>query len=219
MKFPVLDIEGKETGRFVEVSDEVFAIKPNLHAIYLDVKRYLASQHRGTHKTKTRGEVQGSTRKIRPQKYTGQARLGQLRSPVLRGGGRVFGPVPRDYDIKVNKKVQLLARRSALSIQAQKGNIIVVEDFKLEVPKTKKIVSLVKAVGASDRFTLLIIPEPDRVIYLSARNIPYVELINAYQLNTYIISRAYTLLFTERAIKKVDEWLKPKEKSEANASV
>ncbi len=218
MKFPVLNLEGEQTGRFVEVSDEVFAIQPNWHAIYLDTKRYLASQHRGTHKTKTRGEVQGSTRKIRPQKYTGQARLGQRTSPLLRGGGRVFGPRPRSYAIKVNKKVQLLARRSALSVQAQNGNILVIEDFELEQPRTKRIAEILRVVGASQRFTLFILPEPNRIIYLSARNIPYVETIPAYQLNTYLITRAYTLLFTERAILRVDQWLQP-QKTTHHASV
>ncbi len=210
MKFPVYSITGEETGREVEVPDEVFAIKPHEHVMYLDIKRYLASLHRGTHKTKTRGEVQGSTRKIRPQKHTGQARAGQRTSPIFRGGGRVFGPQPWDYSIKLNKKMQLLARRSALSAQAAKGAIKVVEDFSLEVPKTKEMVKILQALQASDRFTLIVLPEPDRNIYLSARNLPYAEVLPYYSLNTYIIARPYTLLFTEKAILKTGEWLLPK---------
>ncbi len=212
MKFPVYNIQGEPTGREVEVSDEVFGIEPHEHAIYLDVKRYMAALHRGTHKTKTRGEVQGSTRKIRPQKHTGQARAGQRTSPIFRGGGRVFGPQPRDYDIKVNKKVQNLARRSALSLQARQGNILVVEDFQLERPRTKDIAELIQNLKASDRYTLLILPQPDEIIQLSARNLPYVHPIPYYNLNTYLIGRAYTLLFTENAIRKTDQWLQPAKK-------
>ncbi|NPA35107.1 MAG: 50S ribosomal protein L4 [Chlorobi bacterium] len=209
MKFPVYSITGQETGREVEVPDNVFSIEPNEHVMYLDIKRYLASLHRGTHKTKTRGEVQGSTRKIRPQKHTGQARAGQRTSPIFRGGGRVFGPQPRDYSIKLNKKMQNLARRSALSAQAANNAIKVVEDFSIEIPKTKEIIKILEALNASKRFTLLVLPEPNRNIYLSARNLPYVEVLPYYSLNTYIIVRPYTLLFTEKAILKTADWLSP----------
>lgn len=216
LRVPVYTIDGEPTGREIELEPEIFGIKPHMHAIYLDVKRYLASQHRGTHKTKTRGEVQGSTRKIRPQKYTGQARLGQRTSPVLRGGGRVFGPRPRDYSIRLNKKVIRLARRSALALQfaRQQENpdttiFRVLEDFTFEVPRTKQMVRLLEAQKASDRFTLLVMPAPDRNVYLSGRNIPYLEVLPAYQINTYLITRAYTLLITESALQKIQQMLLP----------
>ena len=214
IELPVYTVEGEKTERVVQLAESVFGIQPNMHVIYLDVKRYLASQHRGTHKTKTRGEVQASKRKIRPQKYTGQARLGQRSSPVLRGGGVAHGPRPRDYSIKLNKKVVNLARRSALSLKLkmqletpEQTIFRVIEDFSFEEPKTKKMVRLLTAQKASDRFTILLLPEPDRIIYLSGRNIPYLEVIPFYQLNTYLVSRAYTLLFTESAIKKLEALL------------
>lgn len=216
IELPVLDITGRETGEKVHLSEEVFGIEPHAHAIYLDVKRYLAAHHRGTHSTKTRGEVQGSTRKIRPQKYTGQARAGQRTSPIFRGGGVVFGPKPRDYDIKLNKKVINLARRSALSARLREGAIKVVVDFSLDEPKTKRAVEMLKNLGLDNvGRVLLVVPVMDRNVYLSFRNIPYVDMIQAYQINTYEVMRARHLLFTRSAILKVNEMLMPKSKAHA----
>lgn len=216
IELPVLDITGRDTGEKVYLSEEVFGIEPSAHAIYLDVKRYLAAHHRGTHSTRTRGEVQGSTKKIRPQKYTGQARAGQRTSPIFRGGGVVFGPKPRDYDVKLNKKVINLARRSALSARLRDGAIKVVGDFSFEEPKTKRAVEVLNNLGLNDRRRILVVvPSMDMNVYLSFRNIPYVEVRQAYQLNTYELIRAHHLLFTRKAILKVNEMLLPKAKSHA----
>ena len=205
MEVSVLNIKGQETGKKVELNDSIFGIEPNDHVIYLAVKQYLAAQRQGTHKSKERSEITGSTRKLIRQKGGGGARRGDIKSPVLRGGGRVFGPRPRDYWFKLNKKVKDLARKSALSYKAQQNAVVVVEDFSFETPKTKEFVAIQKALGAEGKKMLLVLPENNSNVFLSARNIQKVQVANAMSLNTYSVMNASVLVMTDNALKVVDE--------------
>jgi large subunit ribosomal protein L4 len=207
MELNVLSITGKETGRKVVLDDAIFAIAPNDHAIYLDVKQYLAANRQGTHKAKERNEVSGSTRKIKRQKGTGGARAGGLRNPLFRHGGRIFGPVPRDYDFKLNKKVKKLARKSALAYKAKENAILVVEDFQLEVPKTKEFLKIQENLNLSNKKSLLVLNEPNKNIYLSSRNLPGSKVVTVSELNTYDIMNASALLFVESSLGKLQEIL------------
>nr|WP_024991649.1 50S ribosomal protein L4 [Hoylesella pleuritidis] len=204
MEVSVLNINGQETGRTVTLNESIFGIEPNDHVIYLDVKQYLANQRQGTAKTKERSEVSGSTRKLGRQKGGGGARRGDINSPVLVGGGRVFGPKPRDYGFKLNKKVKSLARRSALSYKAQENAIVVVEDFTMDVPKTKGFVNIAKNLKVDGKKTLLILPEVNKNVYLSARNLQRSEVMTASSLNTYKVLNADVLVVTENSLKTID---------------
>ena len=205
MEVSVLNIKGQETGKKVELNDAIFGIEPNDHVIYLAVKQYLAAQRQGTHKSKERSEIAGSTRKLIRQKGGGGARRGDIKSPVLRGGGRVFGPQPRDYWFKLNKKVKTLARKSALSYKAQQNAVIVVEDFDFEAPKTKAFVDMQKNLNVDGKKLLLVLPANNKNVYLSARNIQRVEIATASAINTYQVMNANVLVVTENALKLVDE--------------
>ena len=207
MEVSVLNIKGQETGKKVVLNDAIFGIEPNDHVIYLAVNQYLAAQRQGTHKSKERSEITGSTRKLIRQKGGGGARRGDIKSPVLRGGGRVFGPRPRDYWFKLNKKVKLLARKSALSYKAQQNGIVVVEDFDFAAPKTKEVVNLLNNLKVSDKKVLVLLPEVKKNVYLSARNIQRVEVMTASALNTYKVMNANVLVVTENALKLIDETL------------
>jgi large subunit ribosomal protein L4 len=200
MELAVVNIDGKETGRKVKLNDSIFGIEPNDHAIYLDTKQFLANQRQGTHKSKERGEIAASTRKIKRQKGTGTARAGSLKNPLFRGGGRVFGPRPRYYGFKLNKKVKELARKSALSYKASSNNIIVLEDFSFEAPKTKEMVKMGANLNITDKKSLIVLPEQNKNIYLSARNTQGVEVVIASELSTYEIMRASTLVLVESAV-------------------
>lgn len=200
MELAVLNIEGRDTGRKVTLNDSIFGIEPNDHAIYLDTKQYLANQRQGTHKSKERGEIAGSTRKIKRQKGTGTARAGSIKNPLFRGGGRIFGPKPRDYGFKLNKKVKQLARKSALSYKASSNNIIVLEDFSFEAPKTKEMVKLGTNLNLSRKNSVFVLPEQNKNIYLSSRNLQGFEIVTAGELNTYKIMKASTLVLVESAI-------------------
>lgn len=204
MDINVLDIKGQETGRKVTLSESVFGIEPNDHVIYLDVKQYMADQRQGTHKSKERSEVSGSTRKLGRQKGGGGARRGDINSPVLVGGGRVFGPKPRDYRFKLNKKVKNLARRSALSYKAQEQAILVVEDFNFEAPKTKDFVNIAKNLKVDDKKLLLLLPEANKNVFLSARNLQKSHVMVAKDVNTYKILDADVLIVTENSLKAVE---------------
>ncbi|MDX9729589.1 MAG: 50S ribosomal protein L4 [Bacteroidales bacterium] len=200
MELAVVNIEGKETGRKVNLNETIFGIEPNDHAIYLDTKQYLASQRQGTHKAKERNEIMGSTRKLKRQKGTGTARFGSIKNPEFRGGGRIFGPRPRFYGFKLNKKVKQLARKSALSYKARENKIIVLEDFSLEVPKTSKMVGMSINLNLSKKNSLIVLPEQNKNIYLSSRNLQGVEVVTISDLNTYNIMKASTLVLTESAV-------------------
>ena len=199
MELAVLNAQGQETGRKVVLSDAVFGVEANDHAIYLDVKQYLADQRQGTHKAKQRNEVAGSTRKLKRQKGTGGARCGSIKSPLFPGGGRIFGPVPRDYSFKLNKKLKRLARRSALTYKAQANAITVIENLALEAPKTKSVVALASALKVSDKKVLIVLPETNVNLQLSCRNLPYVKTILASSLNTYEVMNASALVMVEGA--------------------
>ena len=207
MEVNVLNIKGEDTGRKVTLNDAIFGIEPNDHVIYLAVKQYMAAQRQGTHKSKERSEIAGSTRKLIRQKGGGGARRGDIKYPVLRGGGRVFGPRPRDYRFKLNKKVSLLARKSALSYKAQQNSIIVVEDFNFEAPKTKDFVQMQNNLNVSGKKLLLLLPEVNKNVYLSARNIQRVEVMTASELNTYKVLNANVVVMTENALSLVDNTL------------
>ena len=198
MEVSVLNINGQETGRKATLNDAIFGIEPNDHVIYLDVKQYLAAQRQGTAKTKERSEHAGSTRKLIRQKGSGGARRGDIKSPVLVGGGRAFGPQPRDYSFKLNKKVKVLARKSALSYKAQDNAIIVVEDFNIEAPKTKDFVNITKNLKVDGKKTLVVLPEVNKNVYLSARNIQKAEVMTANAINTYKVLDADVLVISER---------------------
>jgi len=200
MELAVLNIEGKDTGRKVVLEDFIFGIEPNDHAIYLDVKQYLANKRQGTHKSKQRNEVSGSTRQIKKQKGTGTARAGSIKSPLFRGGGRVFGPVPRDYSFKLNKKVKQLARKSALTYMAQKNQIVVVEEFNLESPKTKEFIKIRSNLKVDNRKCTFVLPEVNSNVVLSARNIADAKVMLASQLNTYEIMNAGNLVISEGSV-------------------
>lgn len=205
MEVSVLNIKGEDTGKKVVLNDAIFGIEPNDHVIYLAVNQYLAAQRQGTHKSKERSEIAGSTRKLIRQKGGGGARRGDIKSPVLRGGGRVFGPTPRDYWFKLNKKVKNLARKSALSYKAQQNAIVVLEDFDFAAPKTKEAVSLLNNLKIEGKKTLLVLSEVKKNVNLSVRNIQRVEVMTASALNTYKVMNANVLVMTESAVKLVDE--------------
>lgn len=207
MEVAVLDINGKETGRKVELSDSIFAVRPHTHSIYLDVKQHLANKRQGTHKAKERAEIKGSTRKIKKQKGTGTARAGSIKSPLFRGGGRVFGPRPRDYSFKLNKGVKRLARRSALSLKVSRNELFVIEDFKFEAPKTKNYINVLKALGLDDKKTLLVLSEANKNVYLSARNLKGTKVVNFNELNTYSIMDNKGLILSENSIKEIENIL------------
>jgi len=205
MEVNVLNVSGKLTGATVQLPDSVFGIEPNDHAIYLDVKQYLANQRQGTHKAKQRNEIAGSTRKLYKQKGTGGARAGGVKSPLFNGGGRVFGPQPRDYSFKLNKKLKALARKSALSYKAKDNNIVVLEDFSFDAVKTKSYVKLTADLNVTDVKTLLVLGEANNNIYLSSRNLKKTKVITADQLNTYDVLNAGKLLLTAGALKTLEE--------------
>ncbi len=207
MEVKVLNVTGKETGAKVQLSDSIFGIEPNDHAIYLDVKQYLANQRQGTHKAKQRNEIAGSTRKLYKQKGTGGARAGSIKSPLFNGGGRVFGPQPRDYSFKLNKKLKSLARKSALSYKAKDNSIVVLEDFSFDSIKTKNYVKLVADLKVTDVKTLLVLGAANENVYLSSRNLKKTKVITADQLNTYDVLNAGTLLLTTGAVKTLEEAL------------
>lgn len=204
MEVSVLNINGQETGRKVTLNESIFGITPNDHVLYLDVKQYLANQRQGTAKSKERSEISGSTRKLGRQKGGGGARRGDINSPLLVGGGRVFGPKPRDYRFKLNKKVKTLARKSALSYKAQESAIIILEDFNLEAPKTKEFVNTVKNLKIDSKKVLLLLPEVNKNVYLSARNLQRSEVMLASTLNAYKVLNADVLVFTEKSLQVVD---------------
>ena len=204
MEVSVLNINGQETGRKVTLNESIFGITPNDHVLYLDVKQYLANQRQGTAKSKERSEISGSTRKLGRQKGGGGARRGDINSPLLVGGGRVFGPKPRDYRFKLNKKVKILARKSALSYKAQESAIIILEDFNLEAPKTKEFVNVVKNLKIDSKKVLLLLPEVNKNVYLSARNLQRSEVMLASTLNAYKVLNADVLVFTEKSLQVVD---------------
>ncbi|EPT34466.1 50S ribosomal protein L4 [Phocaeicola abscessus] len=204
MEVNVLNIKGEDTGRKVTLNESIFGIEPNDHAIYLDVKQFLANQRQGTHKSKERSELSGSTRKLGRQKGGGGARRGDINSPLLHGGARVFGPKPRDYSFKLNKKVKVLARRSALSYKAQDNAIIVVEDFTLDLPKTKDFITIINNLKIADKKLLLVLPNGNKNVYLSARNIQDVKMSTASALNTYNVLDAETIVLTEDSLKVMD---------------
>ena len=204
MEVSVLNIKGEDTGRKVVLNDSVFGIEPNDHAIYLDVKQYVAAQRQGTAKSQDRSEMSGSTRKLGRQKGGGGARRGDINSPVLVGGARVFGPKPRNYDFKLNKKVKALARRSALSYKAQEGAIVVVEDFNFEAPKTKSFIDVVNNLKVADKKVLVVLPEANKNVYLSARNLQGAKVAIASDINTYGVLNAGVMVVTENALGKIE---------------
>ena len=206
MELIVLNTEGKETAKKVTLNDEIVGIEPNDHAIYLDVKQYLANQRQGTHKTKEKWEITGSTRKLRKQKGSGGARFGSIKSPILRGGGRIFGPQPRDYRFKLNKKLKRLARKSALTYKAQKDGLMVVENFNFEAPKTKEMVKIMTNLNIFEKKSLLILKNQNIFVSLSTRNLPQIKVVNVSDLNTYDIMNANNLLFMEEAIDALNEF-------------
>jgi large subunit ribosomal protein L4 len=205
MELSVLNIKGEDTGRKVTLDDSIFGIEPNDHAIYLDVKQYLANQRQGTHKAKERSEMSGSTRKLIRQKGGGGARRGDINSPVLVGGARVFGPKPRDYSFKLNKKVKSLARKSALAYKAKNNAIVVVEDLTMEVPKTKEFISIAKNLQVADKKILLVLSENNRTVYLSTRNLEKTKVISASELNTYKVLDAANLILTESSVAVIEK--------------
>ncbi|MCD8029638.1 MAG: 50S ribosomal protein L4 [Bacteroides sp.] len=207
MEVNVYNIKGEDTGRKVTLNESIFGIEPNDHAIYLDVKQFMANQRQGTHKSKERSEIAGSTRKLGRQKGGGGARRGDIKSPVLVGGGRVFGPQPRDYNFKLNKKVKTLARKSALSYKAQENAIVVLEDFNFETPKTKDFIAMTKKLNVSDKKVLMILPESNKNVYLSARNVQKAAVQTISGLNTYRVLNAGTLVFTESALSAINKIL------------
>jgi large subunit ribosomal protein L4 len=207
MEVNVLNIKGQETGRKVTLNDSIFGIKPNDHVLYLDVKQYLANQRQGTAKTKERSEINGSTRKLGRQKGGGGARRGDIKSPVLVGGGRVFGPKPRDYGFKLNKKVKVLARKSALSYKAQENAIVVVEDFTLEAPKTKEFIDITKNLKVDGKKILVVMPEINKNVYLSARNLQKAKVMEASTINAYKVLDADVLVIAESSLAKIEETL------------
>ena len=207
MEVAVLNIQGKETGRKVTLSDAVFGIEPNNHVVYLDVKRYLANKRQGTHKAKERNEVAGSTRKIKKQKGTGTARAGSVKSPVFVGGGRIFGPRPKDYTQKLTKNVKRLARRSALSAKAQSQSLVVLEDFNFEVPKTKDFTAVVKSLGLENKKSLFVLPNVNNNVYLSSRNVANSSVVTALELNTYQVVYANNIVLTESAVEVIESIL------------
>jgi large subunit ribosomal protein L4 len=204
MEVSVLDIQGKDTGRKVELSDAVYGIEPNDHAVYLDVKQFLANKRQGTSKSKERAEISGSTRKIKKQKGTGTARAGSIKSPVFRGGGRVFGPRPKDHSFKLNKNLKRLARKSALSIQAKENNIIVVEDFNFEAPKTKYFTTVLKAFDVENKKSLFVLAESNNNVYLSSRNLKKAKTVINTGLSTYELLNANKIILSESSLEGIE---------------
>ena len=207
MKAAVLDIKGKDTGRKVSLNKAIYEIEPNDHAVYLDVKQYLANQRQGTHKSKERAEITGSTRKIKKQKGTGTARAGSIKSPVFRGGGRAFGPRPRNYSFKLNKKLKSLARKSAFTIKAKEKAIVVLEDFSFDAPKTSAYSDMMSNLGFDGKKTLLVLGDSNKNVYLSSRNLQHTNVVVASELSTYTILYSGTVLLTEGAVEKIENIL------------
>jgi large subunit ribosomal protein L4 len=205
MEVKVLDINGKETGRKVQLSDSVFGIEPNNHAVYLDVKQYLANQRQGTHKAKERAEVAGSTRKIKKQKGTGTARAGSAKNPLFKGGGTVFGPRPRSYSFKLNKSLKRLARKSAFSLKAKESNLVVVEDFTFDAPSTKKFISFLGALGLENKKSLIVLGDSNKNVYLSSRNLKASNVVTNSELSTYAILNANNLVLLEGSLEGIEE--------------
>ena len=208
MEVNVYNIKGEDTGRKITLNESIFGIEPNDHAIYLDVKQFLANQRQGTHKTKERNEITGSRRKLIRQKGSGGARRGDIKSPLLVGGGRAFGPKPRDYGFKLNKKTKVLARKSALALKAKNSAIVVVEDFDFDTPKTKSLVELTKKLQLTDKKLLLVLPAQNKNVYLSARNLGKVNIITASDINTYKIMDCASLVITESSVAAIDNHFK-----------
>uniref|UniRef100_UPI00404B2030 50S ribosomal protein L4 n=1 Tax=Flavobacterium sp. TaxID=239 RepID=UPI00404B2030 len=205
MEVKVVDFNGKDTGRKVQLSDSVFAIEPNNHAVYLDVKQYLANQRQGTHKAKERAEVTGSTRKIKKQKGTGTARAGSIKNPLFKGGGTVFGPRPRSYSFKLNKNLKRLARKSALSIKAKESNLVVLEDFSFDAPNTKNFINVLKALGLENKKSLFVLGDSNKNVYLSSRNLKRASVVSNLELSTYTVLNTNTLVVLESAIEGIEE--------------
>ena len=204
MKVAVIDINGKKTGRSVELSEAVFGVEPNDHAIYLDVKQHLANKRQGTHKAKERAEIVGSTRKIKKQKGTGTARAGSIKSPVFRGGGRVFGPRPRNYGFKLNKNLKRLARQSALSMKAKEDNILVIEQFDFEAPKTKEFTNILKALELENKKSLFVLDGSNNNVYLSSRNLERAQVVRGSELNTYNVLNANKVVISEACLEEIE---------------
>ncbi len=204
MKVAVIDINGKKTGRSVELSDTVFGVEPNDHAIYLDVKQHLANRRQGTHKAKERAEIAGSTRKIKKQKGTGTARAGSIKSPVFRGGGRIFGPRPRNYGFKLNKGLKKLARQSALSMKAKEDNILVIEPFDFEAPKTKEFTNILKALELENKKSLFVLESSNNNVYLSSRNLKRANVVRGSELNTYNVLNANKVVISEACLEEIE---------------
>ena len=204
MEVKVLDINGKETGRKVQLSDSVFAIEPNKHAVYLDVKQYLANQRQGNHKAKERAEVAGSTRKIKKQKGTGTARAGSAKNPLFKGGGTVFGPRPRNYSFKLNKNLKRLARKSAFSLKVKESNLMVVEDFTFEAPSTKNFINVLKSLGLENKKSLFVLGDSNKNVYLSSRNLKASSVVTTSELSTYAILNAKSLVLLEGALDGIE---------------
>lgn len=205
MEVKVLDINGKETGRTVTLSDSVFAIEPNKHAVYLDVKQYLANQRQGTHKAKERNEVTGSTRKIKKQKGTGTARAGSVKNPLFKGGGTIFGPRPRSYSFKLNKNLKRLARKSALAMKAQESNLVVIENFEFDAPSTKNFVNVLKALGLENKKSLFVLGDTNKNVYLSSRNLQASKVVTTSEISTYAIVNANNLVLMEGSLEGIEE--------------
>ncbi|MCD4664899.1 MAG: 50S ribosomal protein L4 [Bacteroidales bacterium] len=205
MELEVYNINGQKTAKKVKLNDNIFGIEPNDHAIYLDVKQHQANSRQGTHKTKERGEIRGSTRKIKRQKGTGTARMGSIKNPILRGGGRTFGPRPRDYSFKLNKKLKRIARKSALSYKAKDNSIIILEDFAFDMPKTKNFVELLKGFELQDKKVLLVLNKNDKNVYLSTRNLQKIKVISATDINTYDILNANNIFFVESSVEEIEK--------------
>jgi large subunit ribosomal protein L4 len=204
MKVAVIDINGKNTGRNVELSEAVFGIEPNDHAIYLDVKQHLANRRQGTHKAKERADISGSTRKIKKQKGTGTARAGSIKSPLFRGGGRAFGPRPKDYSFKLNKGLKKLARQSALSLKAKEDNIVVIEKFDFETPKTKEFTNILKALSLENKKSLFVLDRTNNNVYLSSRNLKKAIVVNGSELNTYSVLNANKVIISEACLEEIE---------------
>ena len=205
MEVKVLDINGKDTGRKVQLSDSVFGIEPNKHAVYLDVKQYLANQRQGTHKSKERNEVTGSTRKVKKQKGTGTARAGSVKNPLFKGGGTVFGPRPRNYSFKLNKNLKRLARKSALSLKLKESSLIVIEDFNFDAPSTKNFINVLKALGLENKKSLFVLGELNKNVYLSSRNLKGSSVVTNSELSTYAILNANNLVLLEGSLEGIEE--------------
>ena len=208
MEIAVLKNSGEDTGRKVSLSDDVFGIEPNDHAIYLDVKQFLANQRQGTHKSKERAEIVGSTKKIKRQKGTGTARAGSIKSPLFRGGGRVFGPQPRDYSFKLNKKLKVLARKSALAYKAKEEGLVVLEDFTFEAPKTKEYANVLNNLSLGNKKTLVVLADSDKNVFLSSRNVQGTKVVTADSLNTYDVLNAESVVLSESSVEKIENLLK-----------